>query len=76
MRLFRFHKYHLRGQTNVSYVKSCFKHMWYQMYQADYCLKHLKLVNFRCTAVCCAVDPKESDVKKMTYPPTSIRSQE
>ena len=25
------------------YVRE-FKHMWYQMYQADYCLKHLKLV--------------------------------
>ena len=26
-------------------VRTCkFKHMWYQMYQADYCLKHFKLV--------------------------------
>ena len=27
----------------LQYVRK-FKHIWYQIYKADYCLKHLKLV--------------------------------
>ena len=48
--------FHLRGQTNVEICKSIvlkypfkqlfceFIHMLYQMYHADYCLKHIKKI--------------------------------